>query len=936
MSVSNLFAQTGNIKGKVIDKKTKETLVGVIVKLENPSKGVITDLDGGFILNNLPEGTYNLEISYISYSTKKIKGVKVNADKTTELNIEMEQDSKQLGEVTVSETKVTNTETAGVMEMKKSSSIVNTISAAQISKSQDRDASEVVRRIPGVSIVENRFIMVRGLADRYNTVWMNDACAPSSEVDKKAFSFDMVTSGLIDRMLVYKTASPELPGDFAGGMVKIYTTAMPQKTNFMAQYQSSYRDNSTYTPYYHTKTYSNDWLGMGYKDRAIPNGTPANLNSSNYSTSDINNFSRSFNNDWTIYKQRSDPDQRFNTAFSGVIKKGNFKFGSVSAINYAKTYQTFNIHRQFWDSTKQETDWTDIQSTGTVRVTAIQNFAVSYKDHKIEFRNFFNQLGRSQVTQRSSNYLAGPNERTYAELYDNRTTFSSQLSGTHSFFDGKTEYTWTGGYAYNHKDMPDYKRITYNKQRNQPDSAYYTSIPSGSANITNGGRFFSNLNETIKSFNHNIKQTIKLWNYSFDLNAGNYFEYKDRAFSAREFGYVIRSSQQAYYMKFLPLDQIFSSVNVGTPGGFHLDEQTKSYDKYNAQNKLVSTYLAGNFPIGMHIKLQGGARYEYNVQSLQSHVNQDTLHPSIITKYWLPSVNTSYSFNFKKPKEENKNYKNILRASYSKTLNRPEFREWAPLYFYDFEFNAGIYGSLYPSVVNPTGGVLKIAEIQNYDVRYEFYPSAGEYIQFGAFYKTFINPIQQVILFSGGGDSPAFTFVNADNAIVKGVEVDVRKNMAFIDKILAIRVFKNFNVIGNISLMQSNMNISKVINQATKTPLQGQSPYLANGGIYYQNDSTGTQISLLYNIFGSRLFYLGTINSASIGEMGRKTLDISISQRIYKRIAFTFSVQNILNAPFRLVQDVNRDGKFTLSNNDREVMYYRMGAYYSAGIKVNF
>jgi TonB-dependent receptor len=911
----NVFSQN-DITGKVKDSKTNEAIVGAIVKLENSSIATLTDLDGNYKLS-VKDGTYNIDVSYISYKNQKIPNIKVEG-KAIVVDVSIDPDiTAELSEVVVSETKVTNTEIATVMEMKKSNSIINSVSSAQISKSQDRDASEVIRRVPGVSIMDNRFIMVRGLADRYNNVWLNDAGAPSSEADKKSFSFDMVPSNLIDRILVYKTASADLPGDFAGAMVKIYTMAMPQKTGFMVNYQQSYRDGTTNKPYYHTKIYDNDWLGLGAKDREIP--APKHIGAT------MTDYSSSFNNDWILQQTKASPDRRFNIGFNGLIKRDKYKFGTVTSLSYANTYQTMSIHRQFWDSTKQQEDYSDLQSTNVSRFSVMQNFAFEYKNHKIEYRNFYNNTGSSQTTQRVSNLETAPNLKAYAFQYNQRTIYNFQLSGNHSFFNNKTEYSWTAGYSYNKNETPDLRRIKYSKQQDQPDSSYNTPIPAGTADPLVGGRFYSSLKENVKSFNHNLKQSIKINDkFSIDLNLGNYFEYKSRTFTARSLGYVIKPGMNAFYWKYLSLDSIFNQNHVGVPGGFQMDEITSLSDTYLAQNKLQATYLSSNFNLGKHFKVIGGIRYEKNTQSLQSYLNTDSISPSITTKFWLPSFNATYNI-----KE-----KHLFRAAFGKTLNRPEFREWSPFYFYDFNFNAGTYGSLFPTVISPTGSILKVAEITNYDVRYEFYPSYGEFFQIGAFYKKFINPIQQVILPSSG-DSRAFSYVNADNAEVAGVEVDIRKKLSFIAKWTKINFFKDFSVVFNASVMQSKMNISKVINQATSTNLQGQSPYLINAGLYYQNDSTGTQVSLLYNTFGSRIYLLGTLDYANIGEAARHTLDISISQRIYKGISVNVSVQNILNSPFRLYQDTNRDNKFKTDGSDKQIMNYKIGAYYSFGLKVN-
>jgi outer membrane receptor protein involved in Fe transport len=913
-------AQNSSIKGRVLDEKTGEALPGASVLIEGTTIGANTDFDGNYSISNVKAGEYTLISKYVSYADKKIINVKVSEGKPTIINVSLSSASTELTGVEVVDSRVTNTETAVIMEMKKSNSIVSAVSATQIAKSQDRDAAEVVKRIPGVTIIENRFIMVRGLGDRYNTVWMNDAGAPSSETDKKAFSFDILPSGLIDRILIHKTPSPELPGDFAGGMVKIYTKSMPDKEELIFNYQLSSRDGSTFKNFN-----SNDGSKTNYLGNSNYYNLPSDI--SNYiskNDADNNNVSKAFKNDWGINTAKASPDERFNITYGIPVKFQKFKLGSVSNISYSNTNTTSKIHRQDWDSTAQVSDYTDVQSTNTVKVGLLENISFVSNHHRIDFRNLWNQVGQTQTTLRESNYLNGPNERSYMESYDKKTNFSSQLSGKHTSNSENTEYSWTLGFASIKKDMPDLRRIKYTKARTAPDSMYKASIANIVDPVNGGGRFFSTLDEKIYSFNHNIKQKFTIGNYSFEADLGNYIEYKNRTFSARTLGYVIAPGLQAFNLTRLPIGSIFDPANVGTPGGFKMDEITSLSDKYSAQNKQIASYALVNLPVGKHINVVTGARYEYNVQSLQSHVNLDSISPSVTTKFLLPSVNATY--NLKKDTS-------LIRFAYGKTLNRPEFREWSPFYFYDFDFNAGTYGSLFPTVIYPSGSALKVAQIHNYDLRYEYYPTRNDFVQVGLFYKKFIDPIQQVVL-TGGSDSRSFTFINAESAYSRGIELDARKNLEFVNKLFNTHhLFSDFNIVANASFIQSQLKISNVINTANTSPLQGQSPYVINGGIYYQNDSSGTQVSLLYNVFGSRIYLLGTSDYANIGEIARNTVDLSISQKISKHFWLSFAIQDILNQPIMLVQDTNRDGKFKKDGSDKEIMNYRRGSYYSIGIK---
>ncbi|HMS53023.1 MAG TPA: carboxypeptidase-like regulatory domain-containing protein, partial [Chitinophagales bacterium] len=220
-------AQTGSISGAVLDAKTNEGLIGAVVRIDGSQQGSQVDIDGNFLISQVAEGAYQLSISYISYATQKIKVIVENGKTTQVQPILLLEESKMMEEIVVKATKRTHTENAILIESKKADQIIVGISAQQIAKTQDRDAAQVVRRVPGVNIVDNRFVMVRGLNERYNTVLLNDALTPSTEIDVRSFSFDLIPSNTIDRMLIFKTASAENSGEMAGGIIKIYTKSRP-------------------------------------------------------------------------------------------------------------------------------------------------------------------------------------------------------------------------------------------------------------------------------------------------------------------------------------------------------------------------------------------------------------------------------------------------------------------------------------------------------------------------------------------------------------------------------------------------------------------------------------------------------------------------------------------------------------------------------------
>jgi hypothetical protein len=814
-------------------------------------------------------------------------------------------------------------------EIRSANTVASGISAAQISKTLDRNTADIVKRVPGVTIMDDRFIVVRGLADRYNTVWLNDAGAPSSETDKKSFSFDLLPSGVIDRILIFKTPSPELPGDFAGGMVKVYTSSMPDKNQISFGVQASSRSNSTGTNFNYNTPSSTDWLGYDDGQRELPSDIGPKLIHKNDSNASA--VSKSFGNPWILKTKKTAPDARINLAVSNVIKLNKVKVGNTLGVSYSNLKTNLSVDRQRWDSASENYHFVDLQSANTVNTGLLDNAAVIFGNSKIEFKNFYSQIGRSFVTVRNSQFTPGDSEnvsRSYIMGYESRATYASQLCGTHKSKDNKRKYDWTLGYTDLFKNMPALRSVTYNKLKEQDDSLFYVKTPAGGDLINGGGMYYAQLYEHVYSFNQNFTQKITISDrFKFDVNAGTYFEYKNRSFAARKFAYTIKPGALARKLGYLPINQIFVDSNVGPKDRYRIDEQTDPYDKYTGSNELLAGYVSVKVPVGQRINILGGVRYEYNVQSIDGYVSVDTIKLKLPTKFMLPSLNATFAIN------EN----SLVRLAYGKSLNRPEFRETAPVYFYDYEEKAENYGSLYPTTVGTD--TLKVAQIQNFDARYEWYPAAGEMIQIGGYYKSFTDPILRVLVPGKNADSKAFTFINAKNAYCMGAEIDLRKNLAPLDQLFKTKFFSDFFLVGNLSVTQSEMNIdtARVKNQIPKTKMQGQSPYIVNVGLFYQNEKNGFQGSVLYNVFGPKMYAVGTINvgQQSIGEMPFKSLDVAVSKAFFSHYVLSLGVQNLLDSKVLFMQDINKDGKFD-TTKDKEDKSVSPGRYFTIGLKVKF
>jgi len=278
---------------------------------------------------------------------------------------------------------------------------------------------------------------------------------------------------------------------------------------------------------------------------------------------------------------------------------------------------------------------------------------------------------------------------------------------------------------------------------------------------------------------------------------------------------------------------------------------------------------------------------------------------------------------------------------YGKTLNRPEFREWSPTLYYDFDLLALSHGTLSPTVDNPKGFVLKTATIDNYDIRYEWYPGENQTMNAGIFYKKFINPIEQISedVLHRTGVSREITFQNSASAYCLGAEIEIRGNLKFIGDRVGLSWFQNMNFIGNCALIKSQVSNS---NDTLIRPraLQGQAPYLVNLSLYYANPLSKLEVMVSYNVIGPRIFLAGgtdgphTPSGPSVGELPRHVFDFTLSEKLTPHIILNFGVQDLLNQRVIFVEDTNRDGKFQPNNGDRIFMSYHRGSYYSLGVRI--
>ena len=897
LSVCHIQLWAQQLKGVVIDKNSKETLIGAVVSVEGSNVKAVTDIDGNFTLNGLKKGKYTLYITYVGYKPQKIDGVQVkdtpeqggkpNQASTEEvLTVAMQPDEQQLKEVTVTAVERKNTEAATIQATKNSLVIVSNVSAQEISRTQDTNAGEVIRRIPGVSLIDDKFVMVRGLSQRYNNVWVNGGAVPSSEADSRAFSFDIIPSSQIDNLTIVKSPSAEYPADYSGGFIIVNTKEIPAENSFSLSVGGNWNTATAFKDFSYSKGSATDFLGFDNGLRSLQGGIEASLHpllDANKQPVGDNLYDlrgNGLNNDWHVKSKTPLGDLKLAASLNHRWDLNGRTLGMLAALNYTNGYRTYkNMENNLfgiYDVSNDRPNYlrksVDDQYNNDVRLGAMLNFTLLSKNgmHKYQLKNIFNQLGTSRYTWRHDGVDAQSNLTNSAEYYyRSRTTYNGQLTGKHTFTSDALD--WSIGYAYANRHLPDRKRYLLNDIQEPGVISLHTG--------NDISREWTQLDEHILSAGVNDKHTFHFGNWTPELQAGGYAEYRTRQYRTRYFGYQWVPGQNTLPADFQKSDitQLLSSeANMGADK-LYLYEQLQMRNNYRGHNTLGAGYLTMSLPFGP-LGIHAGVRFEHNDMELISNT-RDTEKSEESRHYRtddiFPSVNATYKIT-----DEHQ-----VRLSYGRSINRPEFRELSPSVYYDFDLSSNVQGNT----------ELKNCYVNNLDLRYEFYPSRGEVISVAAFYKHFDSPIEWTYTVAGGTDL-VYSYMNAKSAHSYGLELDIRKDLAFIG-------LPGFSWSFNGALIKSRVAFEKGSKEEDR-PMQGQSPYLINTGFFYKNEPLKLDIALLYNRIGKRIIGVGRSDGSSAHEenarvphsyeMPRNVIDLSVAKKFGKHWEVKLNVRDIL------------------------------------------
>jgi hypothetical protein len=920
-------AQTGKIIGKIVDAKTGETLPGATVLIEGTTKGASSDFDGNFSLGGLQPGKYTIIASYITYDNKKFVDVVVKANDVTEFNITLDQSSSQtLGEVVVqAEMNKENTNTLFVMQ-KNNASVSDGISSESIKKTPDRSTSDVLKRVSGASIQDNKFAIIRGMSDRYNAAYLNGSPLPSSESDRRAFAFDIFPSGILDNLVIIKTATPELPGDFAGGIILINTKNIPEKNSTSVSISGGYNALTTFKNF---KTYGGgktDWLGLDDGARQLPGDIPSTKEFSEIklNTEKIDQ-AKKLNYDWSLQNKTALPNLNLFITQANVFKLFKKDFGSIVAVTYNNSNSTTISDRREFEERGEEVqktrDYIDTTFSNNILTSLMWNLSFKLNDNnQIGLKNLYSINTDDRVIVRKGIYdavdVSAPGwQKSNVRFFTQNNIYSGQINGDHFIPKGKIKLKWIGGLSDIVRDIPNLRRVVYQKNSaSESDSVPYAAqiLADAVGPTSAGSMFFAKTNERIYSIKYDVSKTLEIKNTKHEIKIGGFNQHRSREFAARLLGYTWYTKGSAIKknddLALLPENEIFNSSNIGitdgpgkNDGGFKLSESTTYIDSYQASSVLNAGYLQLDSRFSDKLRFIYGLRAEYYMQTINTlDPNFDKLTKDTAVIDFLPSINAVWSLN------ERAN----IRAAYYRTVNRPEFRELAPFNFYDFVTD-------YQTSGNDT---LQRATINNYDLRFEYYPKRpGQILSVSVFYKDLTNAIEQI---AGNGQVRSINYSNVAKATNMGAELEYRVLLATIFRNDSSKFLNGTTLFTNLSYVKSDVDVSKLFGVEAR-PLQGQSPFIMNAGIQYLDSKYDFGVSVSYNYVGKRIIIVGNTDEPNIWENPRHVLDLQLSKTFKDKLELKLNVRDALAQNLIFYQDINKNGKFDKAslNDNKEFQH---------------
>ena len=894
LSTDHAFGQTANtgsgqtarIVGTVKDQVNGIALPGVPIEVVGTDLVEYTDVDGRYVLT-VPVGTHTIKVLLDGYQERQVMvaatpGRPVTADVGLTMNAFSETVVVR-GEAVDLET---NSAEAQLIERKQAAVIVDNVGSQDMRDNGDGDAASAMTRVTGLSLVDNQFVFVRGLGERYSNTTLGGSVLPTTEPDKKVVPLDLFPTGLIDSIQVNKSYSPDRSAEFAGGLVQIIPMKLPNQPVMNFSYGLNFYTNATGKSIPLSPLGNRDWLGFDNGARALPSAFPdAKLvrrgiytPSVGYSQAEMNQFGQLLENRWSPVSKSGAPGQNWNATFGNRFNK---KLGVVGSVTHSYREQFIDEERRFFriaDDTDLEAVSDYRMQTGTQRaqIGIVGNVAYQFTpSQRVSLENFYTHSGRDE-----GRTFQGPNLDNAFEYKDYRVQFieegmmSNMVTGEH-FFQGlaNSRFDWRATTARATRDEPDLREVLYERPLNSA-----ATVPFVLADESQSGfRMFNALNDDTIDVAGNWAMMSAAGGRATQYKFGASYIERSRDFRSRRFHFIPvilnKDGTLPVSLRQSEPEVIFTSANVGT--NFRFSEETRPVDAYSGDQSTTSGYGMVDIAFSAQTRLIAGAR----VEKFDQKVN--TFDPFGLFSRTISAENKNTdvfpSVNLVRAVGANAN----LRVSYSTTVNRPEFRELAEFEFTDVVGNRAVKG-------NPN---LNRALIQNVDGRWESFRGGRGVLAASVFYKHFDKPIERVVIAAA---NPIVTFQNSDRATNFGIELEAAHEFS-----------QNFFITTNYTFVDSKITLlaeQRAVQTSLERPLAGQSRHLFNASADYTMSGFGAR--MLFNYFDDRISDVGANQAPDVLEQGRATLDLVLSQRV-RGMNFRVTMENLTDVKYRFTQGAN-------------------------------
>ena len=914
MGAAAASAQTIEIAGYVRDAAVGDPLPHAVVTIHPLKQSIRVDEQGRFAFN-VPPGEYELSAFAEGYETSGRFSIDAaGGAPASPAVIGLNPRVYGIGEISVRSRPLPkmSSETGRIAQRQQAAGFTDGISSEWMSVLGASDAGSALKAVAGTSLVGGKYVYVRGLGERYSSTLVNGIQMPSPEPNRRVIPMDLFPASLLENIDVVKTFTADQPGDFSGGSVLVVTKDFPD--DFVFSISASLSSN-TATTGKDALTYDGgglDFLGFDDGTREVPDLILSEASGNairkrgrftplGFEDDEIQAFGRSFNNVWSPQTVRAPVNQSYKMTLGNSTQMFGKPFGYIGVLTYGNDWNTRETERSTFRLTTNDegeteltptTDYDTAQSTNNAALSAALNASLRLSNSaRLSIKTLY-----TRSTDKEARSWQGYNADRSTDLRSGRILFierqliSSQLSGEHRFAGLRnSEFVWRAALSQAARDEPDSRETLYEFRG---DDFYFRDI------TQSGSRFFFDLTDNEASGRIDWTTPISPAGGS-KVKLGAFVRDRRRAFDARRFRFEPFSNIEDAVNLSAPPEELFAEENIA-PGLFELRESTRATDNYEATQRSMAGYVQAELTTGGALQTIIGARLESSDQVVTTFDPFSTDAAPIVADLkavdLLPSLNLRYSFT-----ERLK-----MRAAASRTLTRPDLREMAPFEYTDFVGGSKELG-------NPELGRTLI---QNYDIGFEYYPREGEIMALNGFYKQFNDPIEEIIQPSA---EVITTYANALGASHFGVEIEWRQRL---DK--AAKALAPFLLNANLTLLKSQVELPDIgIQTSSDRALQGQSPYLLNIALVYDNPDANLSGTMNIHSFGQRIASVGNHGLPDVYEDGRTELSLSVDKQLTPSVQISLSGKNLLNPETLLTQ------------GEKTYVRYRAGRSFSAGVKYN-